>query len=67
MLLTFFNNTQQQHNDMPQNVDIVGQQYIAINIVCRYMNQNPHVEKKIAWLHLAAIANYNFSILFEHL
>ena len=31
--LTFFNNTQQQHNDMPQNVDIVGQQYIAINIV----------------------------------
>ena len=33
MLLTFFNNTQQQHNDMPQNVDIVGQQYIAINIV----------------------------------
>ena len=33
MLLTFFNNTQQQHNDMTQNVDIVGQQYIAINIV----------------------------------
>ena len=33
MLLTFFNNTQQQHNDMPQNVDIVGQQYIVINIV----------------------------------
>ena len=32
ILLTVFNNTQ-QHNDMPQNVDIVGQQYIAINIV----------------------------------
>ena len=33
MLLRFFNNTQQQHNDMPQNVDNVDQQYIAINIV----------------------------------
>ena len=33
ILLTFFSDTQQQHNDMPQNVDIVGQQYIAINIV----------------------------------
>jgi hypothetical protein len=31
--LTFFNNTQKQHNDMTQNVDIVGQPYIAINIV----------------------------------
>ena len=33
ILFTFFNDAQQQHNDMPQNVDIVGQQYIAINIV----------------------------------
>jgi hypothetical protein len=33
MLFTFFNNTQQQHSDMPQNVDFVGQHYIAINIV----------------------------------
>jgi hypothetical protein len=31
MLSTFFNNTQQQHND--KKVAIVGQQYIAINIV----------------------------------
>jgi hypothetical protein len=33
MLLTIFNNTQQKHNNMSQNVDILGQQYIAINIV----------------------------------
>jgi hypothetical protein len=33
-LFTFFNDahTQQQHKDMPQNADIVGHQYIAINI-----------------------------------
>jgi hypothetical protein len=36
MLSTFFNNTQQQHNDMSQNIDIVGQQYIAININIGY-------------------------------
>ena len=37
LLLTFFSDTQQQHNNMSQNDDIVGQQYIAINIVniCR--------------------------------
>ena len=33
ILLTFFNNTQQQYNAMSQNVDIVCEQYIAINIV----------------------------------
>ena len=33
ILQNFFNDRQQQHNDMPQNGDIVGQQYIAINIV----------------------------------
>ena len=29
ILSNFFNDTQQQHNDMPQNVDIVGQSVIA--------------------------------------
>ena len=43
MLLTSFNNTQQQHNDMPQNFDIIGEQYIEMHIVnvCTHHSQ-PH-------------------------
>ena len=60
-MLTLFNNTQQQHNDMPQNVNIVDQQYIAINIVNVWTRRTKSNQQAFALVVMDFILSSNLS------